>query len=120
MTASDFTNAGVPIDDTPTAILDAECALYWIKHNTTLTIDKENLSELPAGAKMFILKFNEIMNTNTTVSSESLGGMSQSFRTTSKSELIDDLASHLLGDYYSGSSVSFIPAKRGWRSCHGH
>lgn len=113
MTASDFTNAGIPVDDTPTAVLNAECALDWIEHNTTIAVDKGNLSALPAGAKLFILKFGEIMSTDATVTSESLGGMSQSFSTEARNNLLYDLALVYLADYMK-SQVKFTAAQSRW------
>lgn len=113
MTASDFINAGIPIQDTNEATLYAESALDWMAINTTLQIDRSNLSALPAGAKLFILKYSGIMNVDSTVTSESLGGMSQSFSTESREALLYDLASELIGSYLK-SQVRFTPAQSRW------
>ena len=114
MTASDFINAGITIDNTPTAALYAEAALDWIERNTTLAVDRDKMDSLPAGAKLFIMRYGDIMRTDTTVTSESLGGMSQSFSAESRSNLLYDLASELLGDYIK-SQVTFIAAQKRWR-----
>lgn len=114
MTASDFINAGIPIDDAPTAALYAAAALDWIECNTTLVVERDKLDSLPAGAKLFILKYGSIMSTDTTVTSESLGGMSQSFSAESRSNLLYDLATEFLGDYMK-SAVSFVPATSRWQ-----
>lgn len=113
MTASDFINAGIPIDDTPISLLYAETAIDWIERNTTLKIDKNNLAEIPAGAKLFIMRYSGIMERDTTVASESLGGMSQSFSSSSSQDLLYDLASELIGDYLK-SQVNFIAAQNRW------
>lgn len=113
MKASDFINAGIEIDDTATAALYAETALDWLAERTTLTIDKSDLSTLIAGAKLFILKFGEIMSANSTVTSESLGGMSQSFSTEARNNLLYDLALEFLSGYLK-SQVKFTPAKDRW------
>lgn len=113
MTASDFINAGIQIDDTATAALYAESALDWIEHNTTLTIDRSNLEALPAGAKLFILKYGETMSTDVTVASESLGGMSQSFSTEARNNLLYDIALVYLADYMK-SQVKFTAAQSRW------
>ncbi len=113
MTIEDFTNAGIAIDDTPEALLYAEAALDWIANNTNIVIDKTDLSTLPAGAKLFIMRYGGIMGRDSTVSSESLGGMSQSFRESTSYDLLYDLASQLLGDYLA-SQVSFTQAQRRW------
>lgn len=111
MTASDFQNAGIPIEDSPTAVLYAESAVEWLKSNTTLSTD--NLSELPSGAKVFIIRYIGIMGTDSTVTSESLGGMSQSFSTESKGNLLYDLANELIGGYMA-SQVKFVAAQSRW------
>ena len=113
MTVSDFTNAGIPIEDTNLALLYAESALDWIKNNTTLQIDKSNLEALPSGAKLFVLKYADIMQADTTVTSESLGGMSQSFSAESRYSLLNDIASELLGEYMV-SQVKFVAAQSRW------
>lgn len=116
MTVQDFVNAGIAIDDTPEALLYAEAALDWIKNNTTIPFTGDiatDLSNLPAGAKLFILRYGTIMQRDTTVSSESLGGMSQSFRESSSYDLLYDLASQLLGNYLA-SQVSFVASQRTW------
>jgi hypothetical protein len=115
MTASDFVKAGIAIDDTSVAALYAESALDWLGENTTLTIDKEKLSDLPAGAKLFIMKYGEIMSADTTVASESLGGMSQSFKSESRYSLLQDLATELIGNYMV-SQVKFTAAQSRWTS----
>jgi len=114
MTVSDFINAGIAIDDTPTALLYAESAIDWIEQNTTLVVDRTNLSALPAGAKLFILRYGDVMRTDTTVTSESLGGMSQSFSTETRNSLLLDLAYDLLGAYIK-SQVTFTAAQIRWK-----
>lgn len=111
MTVTDFVNAGVPIEDTPVSLLYAESALEWIKEHTTLSVDC--LDTLPSSAKLFILKYSEIMETNAAVTSESIGGMSQSFSTANKNALVYDTAMELLGPYLK-SAVTFVGAQNRW------
>ena len=113
MTASDFSNSGIQIGDSPTDVLYAETALDWIIHNTSLRVDKSDLSTLPAGAKLFIMRFGDIMKVDSTVVSESLGGMSQSFSSESKNSLLLDLANELMGEYMT-SQVKFFMAQNRW------
>lgn len=113
MTTSDFIDAGIEIDDTPRALLYAESAIDWIERNTTLVVDRTNLSALPAGAKLFIVEYGETMSSNATVTSESLGGMSQSFSSESRNNLLYDLAFVYIADYMK-SQVEFIAAKSRW------
>lgn len=100
----------------PETCLFVEAALDWLCANTTLEFDKsdiESLKALPAGAKLFLRRYGSIMQTDTTVTSESIGGMSQSFSTSSKNNLLMDLANDLL-NMYMKSSFSFIPAVEKW------
>lgn len=115
MTASEFTSAGITVEDTPIAVLYAEAALDWIASNTTIVVDKANLSLLPAAAKLFVMRYGDFLSTDATVTSESLGGMSQSFSNEAKYSSIDDLAYDLLGSYMK-SQVSFFPAVDRWNN----
>lgn len=114
MKASDFIDAGIQIDDTPTAALYAESALDWIVNKTTLEIDKSDLSTLTAGAKLFILKFGEIMSANATVTSESIAGLSQSFSIEARNNLLYDLALDLLNGYLK-PQIKFTVAEKRWK-----
>lgn len=114
MTANDFIDAGIDIKNTPTAVLQAETALDWIARNTTLTIDKTDIASLPAGAKLFVLKFGEVMSADIMVTSESMAGMSQSFNTEARNNLIYDLALECIEEYLK-PTVTFRPAKSRWK-----
>ena len=117
MTTDEIRSLELPLSNTDIeTCLYVEAALDWLKENTTLDFDSANIESiktLPSGAKLFILKFLDIMNANTTVTSESIGGMSQSFKTSSRNDLLLDLASELLGNYIK-SSFNFIPATTKW------
>lgn len=103
-----------PIDDR--TILLVESGFEWINRNTSLTIDyndSEALSELSANIKLFIVKYFDVMAMATGVTSESIGGLSQSFDTSNKSDLIWQFAEELLGEYVT-SQLSFTSAKARW------
>lgn len=103
-----------PIDDR--TVLVVESGFEWINHNTSLTIDhndSEALSKLPANVKLFIIKYFDVMMMAAGVTSESIGGLSQSFDTSNKSDLIWQFAEELLGEYIT-SQFSFISAKKRW------
>lgn len=105
----DFIDAGMDIDD----VLSANCAVEWLNDNTTIEIDFEDpeaLNELPNVAKLFIIKFTAINSTqhNSLVTSESIAGMSQSFRTDSTNTLIWDLANQLLSKYLRSNINVFV------------
>lgn len=119
MTVEILKQCGIPLDsdnDDAVSVLYAESALDWILNNTTLNFDKndpEAIQALPAGAKLFVVKFMAVMMTDNTVTSESLGGMSQSFSTSSKYDLLMDLARELIGKYLK-SDFKFIAAENRW------
>ena len=103
-----------PIDDR--TILLIESGFEWINHNTSLTIDyndSEALSALSANIKLFIVKYFDVMAMTAGVTSESIEGLSQSFDTSNKSDLIWQFAQELLGEYIT-SQFSFTSAKRRW------
>ena len=111
MTAQQLIDAGIILDSTsPADLLAAEAALDWIRANTIIT---ETLENLPAGAKLFIIKYCSAIGTPIGVASESIDGLSQSFSGTDKQTLILELAQSLLGSYLN-SQVTFTPAKRKW------
>lgn len=117
MTAAELKEAGVPIEaEDALTVLKAESAIEYISNNTTLTADitdADTIKALPAQAKLFIVKYCALMNAETGVSSESLGGMSQSFDTSNRDGLLLDLASSLLGPYMK-SQMRFTQASRRW------
>lgn len=112
MTAENIELLGIPISEPDDTIcLKVESALDYISAHTTLKIDKADINTitaLPACAKLFIVKFTEIMSVGGGVASESLGGMSQSFDTTDKSTLLYSLLQSLLGEYMV-SQLKAIP-----------
>lgn len=117
MTIDELHSIKLPLNNpTEETCLYIEAGLDWLVQNTTLEIDSANMETikaLPSGARLFLVKFVDIMSTNNTIASESIGGMSQSFRETSRNDLLLDLASELLGNYIK-SSFSFIPATSKW------
>lgn len=117
MDAGALTAAGIRIaENDAMAVLRAEAALDWMAENTKLQFDKADAASivaLPACAKLFIVKFGEVINQREGVASESIEGLSQSFATTDKSTLIFQLANSLLSAYMK-SQVQVFPAKRRW------
>lgn len=97
-------------------VLLVESAFSWINDNTALNIEYNNdeaLGMLSANVKLFIIKYVDLMCLSTGVTSESLGGMSQSFDTSNKSDLLWQYAYELLGNSLR-SQFSFTPAKSRW------
>ena len=117
MTAEELKALDLPIKADNETALYVGAGIDWINSNTTLVIDKENLPEsvkaLPDGAKLFLCRYTEIMSTDSNVTSESIGGMSQSFGTASKASLLYQLASELMGEYLKGQ-VRSVPNVSKW------
>lgn len=106
MTVEELKALALPIEATETTCLYVGAAIDWLNDNTTLVIDKARLRDsvaaLPDGAKLFICRYYEVMGTDGNVTSESIGGMSQSFGTASKTTQLYQLASELIGTYLKG------------------
>lgn len=108
-------NLGIEPVDSRTIIM-VESAFHWINDNTTLHIDYNSddvLNSLDGNVKLFIINYIDVMNLRPGISSESIGGMSQSFENTSKSDLLWQCACELFGNFLK-SQMSFVPAKSRW------
>lgn len=106
---------GISPVDARTALM-VESAFNWINDNTSHKIDCNDdlvLEQLGANAKLFIIKYVDVMAMSAGVTSESLGGMSQSFDSATKTDLLWQYAYELLGDSLR-SQFSFTSAKRRW------
>ena len=88
-----------------------QSALLWIKENTTYDAD---LEPLPPNAELFIEKYKEIMGLRPGVSSESISGLSQSFRNPDIESMIRQYAASLLGEDFLLSGLRFVPASDRW------
>lgn len=103
-----------PIDSR--TILMIESGFLWINDNTTLDIDYNDqivLDGLSANVKLFIIKYFDLMSMTTGVTSESIEGLSQSFDTSNKSDLLWQYAYELFPNNLK-SQMSFTSAKRKW------
>lgn len=117
MTAEQLNAAGIPVSNNAVAALYAEAALDWMQEHTTVKFDKADavsLAELPASAKVFVVKYSEIITRRAGVTSQSIEGLSQSFDASENTNsLIWGLANNLLGAYLK-SQVRVTPARRRW------
>lgn len=118
LTPEQIEEIGLPIEPIDSrACLFINAALDWLLENTTLDFNKEDIESikaLPAGAKLFIVSFVDVMKQSSAVTSESIAGMSQSFSTKDKASLLYELATSLLGKYFS--CVKFVPCTDKWRA----
>lgn len=113
ITLKQFEECGIPVNDE----LTGNAALEYIANNTTLAVDLndvETVKNLPFSAKLFISKYEEIVSTSSVVASESIEGLSQSFKTGDKAAMLNDLLNTYLSGYLKGQ-VSFVAATRRWR-----
>ena len=103
MTVEELKALDLPVEANATTALYTGAAIDWLVTNTTLEIDKGNMSAsvagLPDGAKLFLCRYFEVMSTDGNITSESIGGMSQSFGTASKETQLWQLASELMRPY---------------------
>lgn len=116
MTTEQIENLELDIPINARTRLIIESAFEWLKENTTLEFDTETgegVERLPAGAKLFIIKFYDIQMLSVGVTSESIEGLSQSFDTADKNALIWQIAEGLLYPYLK-SRVRFVAAERKW------
>lgn len=114
MTAEEFQDLGLPVE--AEAQLYVESGLEWLRENTTLKFeieDMESIKALPSSARLFLVKFCEICTRDIGVTGESVGPMSQSFTADSVSKQTMALARQLLKAYLK-SKVKFIPCARRW------
>lgn len=112
ITLDEFKDNGISVSNE----LIGNAALEFIAQNTTLTVDLEDvatLKALPFAAKLFISRYDEVVSASSVVASESIEGLSQSFNTGDKSNMIWDLANALLSGYLK-SRITFVQAKRRW------
>lgn len=112
MTKQELTslNLGLNLDAKTEIMLNA--GIEWLEENTT--IDTADIEKFPSGAKLFLIKFCDIQKLHTGVSSESIEGLSLSFDTSNKSDLLWQLADELLGKYLKGQ-VHFVAATSRWK-----
>lgn len=117
MTVEELKALNLPIEADETTVLYVGAAIDWINSNTTLVINRDDLKAsveaLPDGAKLFICRYYDVMSTDGNVTSESIGGMSQAFGTSTKTAQLWQLAGELLGAYLKGQ-VKSIPHVSKW------
>lgn len=101
------TDLGLP-DDVQTQIM-IESGIEWLNENTT--IDTEEA--LPSVAKLFLIKFVEMQSVGGGVVSESIEGMSQSYGTSNKNDMLWEYAESLLGGFLK-SRIKFVTAEKRW------
>jgi hypothetical protein len=117
MTVEELKALNLPIKANEKTALYVGAAIDWLIDNTTLEINKDNLpmsiAALPNGARLFICRYYDVMSTDGNVTSESIGGMSQSFGTSSKTAQLYMLACELLGTALKGQ-VRSVPNVSKW------
>lgn len=111
LTVEQIAALNLGVDTDAKSVITINAALEWIQDHTT--IDTSDIDKLPACAKLFMIKFAEIGNMQSGVSSESIEGLSLSYGD-NKSGMIWDAAYELLGAYVK-SPVRFVAAENRWK-----
>lgn len=111
ITAEQIVQAGIFPEADLQDCLWVESGLGWLRVHTTLPIDNISLEELPAGAKLFLQKYCDVMECGG-VKSESIEGLSQSFTDDSAESILIQLAQNLLPEYFT--SFRFVPKMQQW------
>jgi len=112
MTKQELTNLNLGLTINAQTEIMLNAGVEWLENNTT--IDITNIEKFPSGAKLFLIKFCDIQKMQTGVSSESIEGLSLSFDTSNKSDMLWQLADELLGSYLKGR-VRFVAASGRWK-----
>lgn len=106
-------NLNLPTD-TETLLL-VENALCWIEKNTTIAVDRNDLSNNAASVKLFVPKYINAMQLPVGIASESAGGLSQSFNSVGKDDLILQIARSIFGESeLTVGKVRFVAARNTW------
>jgi hypothetical protein len=96
-------------------LIIVKSALEWINKNTTIkVINSEGVcyDNITANIQLFIIKYSEVMQLRSGVTSENISNLSQSF-TADTTALIWAAAEELLSDILK-PRVSFVNAKDRW------
>lgn len=93
-----------------------ENALNWIADNTTINVNMNDLENVQANVRLFITKYIDIMKLPIGITSESAKGLSQSFDTTDKYDLLVSFARSIFGDdNVTAGKVRFVSATDRWK-----
>lgn len=112
LTQEQIAGLNLGVDTDAKTVITINSALEWMKDHTT--IDTDDYENLPACAKLFMIKYAEIGNMQSGVSSESIEGLSIAYGDGNKSGMIWDAAYELLGSYVK-SPVRFVAAQNPWK-----
>lgn len=98
-------------------------ALDWLRANTDFggLETEDDVTALPAAVRLFIAKYVGMVNggglSGSSVTSESIGGMSKSYASSAEMEnAFRFLAQQLFGKHYMAGRVRSVPLAAGWRS----
>lgn len=114
MTPEEFRWLNLPVEESDQ--LYVESGLEWLRDNTTLEIDLadvETIKNLPGSARLFLVKYCELLSRDTGITSETVGPMSQSFSSDSIAKQTANLARQILKPWLK-PGVTFIPCRRRW------
>lgn len=111
ITPEELVQAGIFPQADAQDCLWVESGLGWLKVHTTLPLDDLTLEQLPAGAKLFLQRYADVMEQGG-IASESIEGLSQSFTGEDTQTLLISLAQNLLPEWFT--AVRFVPKQQMW------
>lgn len=124
LTEAQITNMGFPAGSLTTSdSIYFTAALEWLNENTDFELDtedpEESVSALPASAKIFITKYIGMLQngglSGSIVTSESIGGMSKSYGSSTESgKALWLLARELLGSHLIRGVIKFTGEYSKW------
>lgn len=104
-------NLGIsPIDARTEITINA--GIDWLERNTDLNLSDP--AAFPNNAKLFLIKFFDLMMMQAGVTSQSIEGLSQSFNTGDIENTLFQFAEELFGDNLTKGRVRFVQAGKKW------
>lgn len=114
LTPEQLVQAGIFMEADVQDCLWVESGIGWLKVHTTLPLEQINgdtVMQLPAGAKLFLQQYCDLMQRGG-VASEQIEGLSQSFTADGLESLLIQLAQNLLPEYFI--AFRFVPKVQQW------
>lgn len=115
LTPEQLVQAGIFMEADAQDCLLVESGIGWLKVHTTLQlkqIDGSTVMQLPAGAKLFLQQYCDVMQRGG-IASEQIEGLSQSFTADGLESLLIQLAQNLLPEYFI--AFRFFPKVQQWK-----
>lgn len=106
MTKEKIQSLNLPLTIDDETMLYIEACIEWLNQHTSLDI--ENMAAIPANVKLFIVKYVDIIRMSSGVSSESIEGLSQSFKDVDLEDLIYQAAHATIDEFITSGKARFV------------